>query len=208
MLRGLTGTPMRRMHLANNSLADAEPEPLTLANLTTKSLVALRKFTALSIDSSFPQGCHCEPYPDPMLPDREPRVHAFAFSGSGAASPCPAQESTNRNCRMSHAPVGQRSAHRPQCRHTSSSLTITRPVFTGSDTYRSCSVFSAGAVRRVRNSLSSPFRVRVMQSVGQASTQASHSMQMSLVKTVCTSQLRQRCASFQAIGRSNPSSTS
>src|SRR3546814_7496152 len=39
MLRGLTGTPMRRMALANSSLADAEPEPLTLANLTTKSLV-------------------------------------------------------------------------------------------------------------------------------------------------------------------------
>src|SRR3546814_958396 len=38
MLRGLTGTPMRRMALANSSLADAEPEPLTLANLTTKSL--------------------------------------------------------------------------------------------------------------------------------------------------------------------------
>src|SRR5690606_23102217 len=39
MLRGPTGTPMRRMALANSSLADAEPEPLTLANLTTKSLV-------------------------------------------------------------------------------------------------------------------------------------------------------------------------
>src|SRR5690348_18301397 len=41
MLRGLTGTPMRRMHLANSSLAEAEPEPLMLANLTTKSLVAV-----------------------------------------------------------------------------------------------------------------------------------------------------------------------
>src|SRR3546814_5268276 len=39
MLRGLTGTPMRRMALANSSLADADPEPLTLANLTTKSLM-------------------------------------------------------------------------------------------------------------------------------------------------------------------------
>ena len=29
---------------------------------------------------------------------------------------------------MSHAPVGQRSAHSPQCRHTSSSLIMTRPV--------------------------------------------------------------------------------
>src|SRR5947207_3322155 len=38
MLRGLTGTPMRSRLRANSSLADAEPEPLTLANLTTKSL--------------------------------------------------------------------------------------------------------------------------------------------------------------------------
>src|SRR5437868_10285222 len=38
MLRGLTGTPMRSSDRANNSLADAEPEPLTLANLMTKSL--------------------------------------------------------------------------------------------------------------------------------------------------------------------------
>ena len=36
-----TGTPMRRMARANISLAEAEPEPLTLANLTTKSLTAL-----------------------------------------------------------------------------------------------------------------------------------------------------------------------
>ncbi len=35
---------------------------------------------------------------------------------------------------MSHAPVGQRSAHRPQCRQTSSSFTITRPVFSGAAT--------------------------------------------------------------------------
>src|SRR3954469_14963611 len=40
MLREQTGTPMRRMQRANSSLADAEPEPFTLANLTTKSLVA------------------------------------------------------------------------------------------------------------------------------------------------------------------------
>src|ERR1700704_4344572 len=41
MLRVATGTPMRRIERANISLAEAEPEPLTLANLTTKSLVAL-----------------------------------------------------------------------------------------------------------------------------------------------------------------------
>src|SRR5688572_15378987 len=41
MLRVATGTPMRRMARANSSFADAEPEPFTLANLTTKSLTAL-----------------------------------------------------------------------------------------------------------------------------------------------------------------------
>src|SRR5690606_1176921 len=40
MLRGLTGTPMRRIDLAKSSFADAEPEPFTLANLITKSLTA------------------------------------------------------------------------------------------------------------------------------------------------------------------------
>src|SRR6185437_3555962 len=61
MLRGLTGTPMRRMHLANNSLADAEPEPLMFANLTTKSLVAEMRFMR-----------HLESYPPP--PERERRL--------------------------------------------------------------------------------------------------------------------------------------
>src|SRR3954454_3864173 len=38
MLRAETGTPMRRIARAKRPFADAEPEPLTLANLTTKSL--------------------------------------------------------------------------------------------------------------------------------------------------------------------------
>ena len=40
LLRGETGTPMRRIARAKSSFAEAEPEPFTLANLTTKSLVA------------------------------------------------------------------------------------------------------------------------------------------------------------------------
>src|SRR5439155_22142311 len=39
ILREATGTPIRRIVFANNVLALAEPEPLTLANLTTKSLI-------------------------------------------------------------------------------------------------------------------------------------------------------------------------
>ena len=47
---------------------------------------------------------------------------------------------------MSHAPVGQRSAHRPQCRQTSSSFTITRPVGSPSaDTRSAWSRFSGPA---------------------------------------------------------------
>src|SRR5882672_10901383 len=38
MLRELAGIPIRRIDLANSALALAEPDPLTLANLTTKSL--------------------------------------------------------------------------------------------------------------------------------------------------------------------------
>src|SRR6202171_472072 len=41
MLRGATGTPMRNTARANNSLALAEPEPLTLAKRTTKSFTLL-----------------------------------------------------------------------------------------------------------------------------------------------------------------------
>ena len=38
MLRVATGMPMRNSALANMPLADAEPEPLTLAKRITKSL--------------------------------------------------------------------------------------------------------------------------------------------------------------------------
>src|SRR5512145_635710 len=44
MLRAPTGTPMRRIALANRPFALAEPDPFTLANLTTKSFVAVSGF--------------------------------------------------------------------------------------------------------------------------------------------------------------------
>ena len=50
--------------------------------------------------------------------------------------------------------------------------------------------------------------VKVMQSIGQMSTQASHSMHSLSLNTVCTSQLRQRCVSAYASFASKPSSTS
>src|SRR5512146_1165964 len=52
ILRGETGTPMRRMERANNSLAEAEPDPLTLANLTTKLLTASILFTFIVLPPS------------------------------------------------------------------------------------------------------------------------------------------------------------
>src|SRR5262245_40625536 len=41
MFFGLTGMPMRNSVLAKMPLAEAEPEPLTVANFTTKSLMPL-----------------------------------------------------------------------------------------------------------------------------------------------------------------------
>src|SRR5262245_1270526 len=41
MLRELAGIPIRRIDLAYSELALAEPDPLTLANFTTKSLTLL-----------------------------------------------------------------------------------------------------------------------------------------------------------------------
>ena len=70
----------------------------------------------------------------------------------------------------------------------------------------SCSC--AGAVRCVRRSSSGSFGVKVMQSIGQMSTQASHSMQRFFSNTVSMSQLRQRCASLKPSSLVKPSSTS
>ena len=94
MLRGATGTPMRSTARANNSLALAEPEPLTLAKRTTKSFTRLIGGLAVGMRSL--------------------------------------RGSFRENFFMSQAPVGQRSAHSPQCRQTSSSFTMTRPVLSPS----------------------------------------------------------------------------
>ena len=79
---------------------------------------------------------------------------------------------------MSHAPVGQRSAQRPQWRHTSSSFTMTRPVFSVARRHRGPASRSTPAPSAGRAApSSSALSVKVMQSTGQMSTQASHSMQ-------------------------------
>src|SRR3954471_23525707 len=55
MLRAATGTPMRRIARAKSPFADAEPEPLTLANLTTKSLMRTAESISVLM-MSVPQG--------------------------------------------------------------------------------------------------------------------------------------------------------
>src|SRR5436190_21405326 len=115
MLRELAGIPMRRIDLANSELALAEPDPLTLANLTTKSLTFW--IAAVSRFARF----DCDAIGSELVKDG----HRLRHAG-------PATVMSTRNLRRSHAPVGQRSAHRPQCRQTSSSFTMIRPVFSES----------------------------------------------------------------------------
>ncbi len=88
-----TGTPIRKIDFMISELALADPVPLTLANLTTKSLTPAGALASSGI-----------------------RLH-----------PSRAVCDTQDFC-MSQALVGQRSAHRPQCTQTSSSLTISLPV--------------------------------------------------------------------------------
>src|SRR5689334_20415184 len=62
MFRELAGIPIRRIDLANSELALAEPDPLTLANLTTKSLTlciaATSRFDCDAIGSELVKSGH------------------------------------------------------------------------------------------------------------------------------------------------------
>src|ERR1700720_801611 len=112
MFRELAGMPIRRIDLANRELALAEPDPFTLANLTTKSLTLW-----IAVISRL----DCDAIGSELIESG----HRLRHAG-------PARVMSRRNLRMSQAPVGQRSAHRPQCRQTSSSLAMMRPVFSES----------------------------------------------------------------------------
>src|SRR5712671_3122822 len=130
--------------------------------------------------------------PGPQAPGPAPFRHALFLAGSGVfTSPAPAILIVDF-C-ISHAYVGQRSAHKPQCTHMSSSLTMTRPVcLRGTETYKSCVTLVAGALSCLRSSASGASATIVKQSVGQMSMQASHSMHSFASNTVCTSQFKQR----------------
>src|SRR5438105_1037228 len=83
MLRELAGIPIRRIDLANSELALAEPDPLTLANLTTKSLTlwiaALRGFDFVAIGSELVKGGH---FVCPPLAFARGRLWVLAFAGT------------------------------------------------------------------------------------------------------------------------------
>ena len=71
-------------------------------------------------------------------------AHVVTSAVLGRLSPLlrqagPACVVCNKNFCMSEAPVGQRSAHKPQCRQTSSSLAMMWPVLKVPEMYRSCS---------------------------------------------------------------------
>src|SRR5260370_37081595 len=85
ILRELAGIPIRRIDLANSELALAEPDPLTLANLTTKSLTL---WTAPI--SRF----DCDTIGSELVRDSQRLRHAG-----------PARVMSRRNLRMSQAPV-------------------------------------------------------------------------------------------------------
>jgi len=105
MLRRLTGTPMRRIALAKSALAEAEPEPLMLANLMTKSLTASMRFACA--------GAACGAWVDD-------HADTGCFAGARLRHAGPAGVSSRRNFCMSRR-RRQRSPHSPQFRHTSSS---------------------------------------------------------------------------------------
>jgi hypothetical protein len=102
----------------------------------------------------------------------------------------------DENFCMSHAPGG--AALGAQAAVQADVLVLHHDTAGGQDrpeTYRSCVRLVGPARLRLAQLLSSPLIVKVMQSVGQMSTQASHSMHSGAANTVCTSQLRQRCVS-------------
>ena len=174
MLRGVTGTPMRRIDLANSVLALADPDPLTLANLTTKSLTRWRPVTR-SVS------CNMRAPPVPH------RSGSAAYPTRQWGTVRRTGRSAGRHPRLSPSPV-----------RSSAGRTRRGPAS------RCAPARSAAAAAPLPRR--SP--VKVMQSTGQMSTQASHSMHRLSVNTVCTSQFRQRCASANASLSSKPSSTS
>src|ERR1700729_3975699 len=115
--------PLLKIDFMSSVLLLAEPVPFTVAILMEKSL------TRAGVGGGM--------------------VALQAILGCCAVSAC-ASSAASGQCSsdfcMSQAAVGQRSAHRPQCTHTSSSFTMTRAVCgRAADTYNGWVGLVAGA---------------------------------------------------------------
>src|ERR1700685_3175810 len=129
--------PLLKIDFMSSVLALAEPVPFTVAILMEKSLTRAGVAGGMVVLQEI-LGC----------------CAVGACSSSAAYGQC-----SSDFC-MSQAAVGQRSALRPQCTHRSSSFTMTRPVCgSPADTYKGWARFFAGALRRVRSSVSAPLWV-------------------------------------------------
>ena len=107
MLRELAGIPMRKTDLANSALALAEPDPLTLANLTTKSLT-LSMLGRLDPSTFIPLEFRCGLVPlnnsrSPWPGSSRPSTSFFGANTTGArpwmpgSSPGKADDKTGEN---------------------------------------------------------------------------------------------------------------
>src|ERR1700751_2802711 len=111
MLRGPTGTPWRTIARAQRSFARAAGA----GGGAGEQLVGPRRARAVDVGEADDEVVYAA---DLLLLGHD--VPAWTIS--------------MRYFCMSHAPVGQRSAQSPQCRQTSSSFTMTRPVLRSLET--------------------------------------------------------------------------
>src|SRR5215467_8071673 len=131
--------PLLKIDFMSSELALAEPVPLTVAILMVKSLtrLAVGDMTEVAqVSGSL----------------RAQAIFLAVSAGAACGSSAACGQWSADFC-MSQAAVGQRSAHKPQCTHRSSSLTMTRPVCgSAAETYSGWARFFAGALRRWRSS--------------------------------------------------------
>ena len=171
--------------MANSPFADAEPEPLTLANLTTKSLT--RAIGALAV---------CHRRHSAACGFRSAAVSRRYSAGTDCAAAIVGARHVEQE--LLHVPGTGRTALGAQAAVQADVLVLHHHA-AGLERAGHVEVLRAVVGRRPQprraDPSSSPLAVKLMQSIGQMSTQASHSMHSLSANTVCTSQLRQRCAS-------------
>src|ERR1700687_3175245 len=93
MFRGARGTRMRRRGLAKSRFADADPEPLTLANLTTKSLTRWSGVTVGFIRPRLLIGLQAESRAVSARPPDRSGIDGRHAGGRGRTFACPRRPS-------------------------------------------------------------------------------------------------------------------